>query len=479
MPMRLPLILALLTSALSAQTYRPVRERPPMPPMEFRGAWVAVVHNIDWPSSKGLGAGSQQEEARAILSKMSAMNMNAVILQVRPHCDAVYSSSREPWSPWLTGTMGRSPGYDPLDFWVKEAHRRGIEVHAWFNPFRALSNVSHGACASHVSKASPGITKRYGSLLWCDPSAAETRQRAMGAILDVVRRYDVDGVHLDDYFYPYPEGGRSFPDGRSPAERRSIVDGFVKDLYSQVKAAKPWVRVGISPFGIYRPGVPAGIEAGLDAYEQLGCDARKWLANGWVDYLAPQLYWRDQPRKQSFSALLEWWRGQGTRPVWPGIAVSRVGSPEDPGRPATEITRQVEMSRTVGRKNYAGHIQWSMKGLMQNRGGVSNLLQGGAYAEPALVPPMPWLGKRGVAPVSAQASADGDMLRIRWRAGDANSSKVAVMGRKGRTWRMLGVRPAGGGQLDFRLAGRPAPEAISLSAVDRTGNLSAPVVLAR
>ncbi|MBB5351434.1 uncharacterized lipoprotein YddW (UPF0748 family) [Haloferula luteola] len=450
-----------------------------MPPREFRGAWVAVVHNIDWPSAKGLSVASQQEEARAILNQMASLNMNAVILQVRPHCDAVYASSLEPWSPWLTGTMGRSPGYDPLDFWVKEAHRRGIEVHAWFNPFRALSNVNHLACSSHVSKAAPGIIKRYGSLLWCDPSAPETRQRAMAAILDVVRRYDVDGVHLDDYFYPYPEAGRGFPDGRSPGQRRAIVDDFVQNLYRQVKGAKPWVRVGISPFGIWRPGVPTGIEAGLDAYEQLGCDARKWLANGWVDYLAPQLYWRDQPRKQSFSALLDWWREQGTRPVWPGIAVSRVGSSEDPGRPASEITRQVGLSRQVGRKNYVGHIQWSMKGLMQNRGGVANLLKEGAYAEPALVPPMPWMGQRQVGRPSAQASASGGQLQIRWKSGDGQTAKVAVMGRKGRTWRMLGVRSVSSGGLDFQLGGKEAPEALSISAVDRFGNLSAPVVLAR
>ncbi|GAA5483847.1 glycoside hydrolase family 10 protein [Haloferula sargassicola] len=479
MPTRLLLLFLCLTALLSAQTYRPVRERPPMPPREFRGAWVAVVYNIDWPSAKGLSAGTQQEQAVAILNKMAAMNMNAVILQVRSHCDAVYASNKEPWSPWLTGTMGRGPGYDPLEFWVKEAHRRGIEVHAWFNPFRALSNVSQQACPNHVSKASPGITKRYGTLLWCDPAVPETRQRAMSAILDVVRRYDVDGVHLDDYFYPYPEDGRAFADGRSPAQRRGIVDGFVRDLYSQVKGAKPWVRVGISPFGIYRPGVPAGIEAGLDAYEQLGCDARKWLANGWVDYLAPQLYWRDQPRKQSFSALLGWWREQGSRPVWPGIAVSRVSSSEDPGRPASEITRQVGLSRTIGPRNWVGHIQWSMKALSQNRGGVSDLLSKGAYSEPALVPPMPWMGKKSVAPVSAQASADGETLKIRWRTGDGSSSKVAVMGRNGRTWHMLAVRRAAAGGLDFRLSGRQPPEAISVSAVDRFGNLSVPAVLAR
>ncbi|WP_338689264.1 glycoside hydrolase family 10 protein [Haloferula helveola] len=472
------LLFLALVSAAFGQSYRPSGEKPPMPAREFRGAWVAVVHNIDWPSTKGLSASSQRAEMIAILDRMASLNMNAVMFQVRPHCDAVYSSSKEPWSHWLTGTPGKSPGYDPLKFCIDEAHKRGIEVHAWFNPFRALSNASHPVSRTHVTKVSPQITKRYGNLVWCDPAAGETRQRALGAILDVVRRYDVDGVHLDDYFYPYPEGGREFPDGRDPAQRRAIVDGFVKDFYSQTKAAKPWVRVGISPFGIWRPGVPSGIEAGLDAYEQLGADARKWLANGWVDYLAPQLYWRDQPRKQSFSALLDWWRQQGSRPVWPGIATSRIGSSEDPGRPAGEIIKQVGLSRSIGR-NYVGHIHWSVKGLMQNRGGVCGMLEKGAYSEPALVPPMPWLGKRPVALPRVEARGEDGQLRVGWRRGDANTHQLALMGRWGSKWHMIEVLPSGRTDAMIPVGERGLPAAVSASAVDRFGNLSGPVVLAQ
>lgn len=467
--------LMVASSWVGAQEFRPVGERPPMPAREFRGAWVAVVHNIDWPSRSGMSAGQQQAEMRAMLDKMAALNMNAMIFQVRPHCDAVYASSAEPWSPWLTGTMGRNPGYDPLKFTIDEAHKRGIEVHAWFNPFRALSNVKQASSSNHVSKASPGITKRYGNLLWCDPAAGETRDRALRAILDVVTRYDVDGVHLDDYFYPYPEAGRAFPDGRSPSQRRAIVDGFVRDLYGQVKRRKAWVRVGISPFGIWRPGVPAGIEAGLDSYEQLGADSRKWLANGWVDYLAPQLYWRDQPPKQSFSALLEWWRAQGSRPVWPGIATQRIQSSEDPGRTASEIVKQVGYSRSIGR-NYAGQIHWSMKALMQNRGGISGILGKGAYSEPALVPPMPWVNQSEPSPPSVKATGGGSGVQVRWKAGDSGTAKIAVMGRFGRTWKMLRVVPARSSGVDLPGA---VPDAISVSGVDRFGNLSRPVVLAR
>ena len=476
--MKILLLLLLMIPVAFGQSFKPARERPPMPAREFRGAWVAVVHNIDWPSRKGLSAGAQQAELRSLLDRMASLNMNAMIFQVRPHCDAVYASSREPWSPWLTGTMGKSPGYDPLKFCIDEAHRRGIEVHAWFNPFRALSNVAHGTSSNHVCRAAPHITKRYGSLVWCDPAHGETRERAMGAILDVVRRYDVDGVHLDDYFYPYPKPGLSFKDGRSPSQRRAIVDGFVEGLYKQVKASKPWVRVGISPFGIWRPGVPAGIEAGLDAYDDLGADARKWLAKGWVDYLAPQLYWRDQPRKQSFSALLEWWRDQGSRPVWPGIATSRIDSSEDPGRPASEILKQVGLSRTVDR-NWVGHIHWSISGLQQNRGGISTALAKSAYSEPALVPPMPWMGKREVARPSVEVHGEGRDLRIRWRKGDAHTSVIAVMGRFGSKWHMLRVLPGSGSNALIKAGSKGMPDAVSVSAVDRFGNLSGPVVLAR
>jgi uncharacterized lipoprotein YddW (UPF0748 family) len=470
---RIAALTCLLSPLAAAQTYRPSGEKPPMPAREFRGAWAAVVHNIDWPSKKGLSAAQQQAEMRTILDRMASLHMNALILQVRPHADAVYASKREPWSPWLTGTMGRSPGYDPLDYAIKQAHARGIEVHAWFNPFRALSNASHPTCDNHVCRAAPHITKRYGNLVWCDPAATETRARAFAAILDVVQRYDVDGVHLDDYFYPYPEGGRAFPDGRSPATRRKIVDDFVQKLYADVKRAKPWVRVGISPFGIWRPGVPAGIEAGIDSYEQLGCDARKWLANGWVDYLAPQLYWKDQPRKQSFSTLLAWWRQQGSRPVWPGIATTRIGGPED-GRPASEITRQVELSRSIG-KNWAGHLHWSVKGLTRNQGGISNLLAKGAYAQPALVPPMPWLSKAVPARPAASAGAGGKGVRISVRSGDRHTARYAVQARFGRQWRMARIVPATSATID--LTG--TPDAVAISAVDRFGNVSAPTVLAR
>ena len=467
-PFALLLSLALSTAG-SAQHYAPVNERPPALAREFRGAWVASVYNIDWPSSKGLSAGRQKAEMRTLLDKLCALKMNAVIFQVRPQCDALYQSSIEPWSPWLTGTMGRSPGYDPLAFCIKESHARGIEVHAWFNPFRALCNNSEKVSSNHITRSSPQLTKRYGKMTWCDPSIPEARNRALSVIIDVVRRYDVDGVHLDDYFYPYPKPGLTFSDGKSPAQRRAYINSFVKTLYSSVKQQKPWVRVGISPFGIWRPGVPSGIEAGLDSYEQLAGDSRKWLKNGWVDYLAPQLYWRISPRKQSFPALLEWWRKQGRRPVWPGIATSRIQSSDDPGRPASEITNQIALTRKIG-KNWNGHIHWSAKSLVKNQGGIATKLAG-TYTQPAAIPPMPWLSKSAPPSPGISASAKGSKTHIRWVPGP-NTAKIAIQARNGKSWSTRQITSVSQGTTTI-----PRADAIAVTAIDRFGNASPPKVL--
>ena len=466
---RLMTILLALATLARGQSYVSGSDRPPPLAREFRGVWVASVYNLDWPSAKGLSAASQKAELCKILDKMAALKMNAVIFQVRPECDALYQSSLEPWSAWLTGTMGHSPGYDPLAFCIREAHARGIEVHAWFNPFRALCSNTESAASNHVSHTEPGITKRYGSMTWCDPASPSTRTRALNAIMDVVNRYDIDGVHLDDYFYPYPKGEQAFNDGRSPAQRRSYVDGFVSNLYSSVKARKPWVRVGISPFGIWRPGVPAGIEAGLDSYEQLAGDSRKWLKNGWVDYLAPQLYWRIAPRKQSFQTLLEWWRQQGSRPVWPGIATERINSHDDPGRPASEITNQIELSRKIG-NNWNGHIHWSAKSLVTNRGGISNKLTS-VYTQPALIPPMPWVSSKHPEAPGAGASLQGNNTVVHWTPG-GSMAKIAVQARSGGTWKTVKITSARSGQTSIAKA-----DTIAVTAIDRFGNTSQSEVL--
>lgn len=435
-------------------------------PREFRGAWSACIYNIDWPSVKGLSAAAQKSQLLTILNKMESLNMNALIFQVRSHADATYRSNREPWSPWLTGQMGRSPGYDPLQFCVEQAHARGIQVHAWFNPFRALPNASMPTTSQHIARSKPHLIKRYGNYKWMDISKYESRQIAENVILDVVNRYDIDGVHLDDYFYPYPKAQYGeFPDGKTPSQRREYVDSFVKNLYSSVKERKPWVRVGISPFGIWRPRVPSGIEANVDSYEHLAADSRKWLKNGWVDYLMPQLYWRDYPTKQSFSHLLQWWRNQGSRPVWPGIATARINSKDDPGRPASEIVKQVSYSRSIG-KNWSGHAHWSVSALMQNKGGISTAMKSGLYGQPALVPPMRWLEKK--APETPKLSISSNQAT--WSVGN-NAHTVAIQVKQDGQWIPYKVLPA------YKKS-TTLPEGIqnvAVRAVNRFGNTSAPV----
>ncbi|MEN8693736.1 MAG: glycoside hydrolase family 10 protein [Akkermansiaceae bacterium] len=475
--MMLRVLLSLvLTGVVLAQNYRISKERAPVIPREFRGAWVACVYHIDWPSRKGLSRSAQQAELRRILDKMASMRMNAIIFQVRPNADAVYNSELEPASHWISGTMGKTLGYDPLAYCIQQAHARGIEVHAWFNPFRALPSENIPTSSRHVTKTHPSVIRKFKTYKWMDPSSSFTQERALSVILDVVKRYDIDGVHIDDYFYPYPDvhqNGRAkqiFPDGKSESQRRMYVDRFVQSMYANVKKAKPWVRVGISPFGIWRPGVPRGTTATIDAYHHLSADSRKWLANGWCDYLSPQLYWRIKS-EQSYTRLLTWWRAQGKRPVWPGIASARVNSPEDPGRPASEIVNQVKYSRTIG-KNYVGHVFWSMKSLMNNRGGVSAQVAKNFYQQPALVPPMPWISNQPPVTPAAQASGMSGKTLVSWGA-VPGIKKYAVQARYGNRWVLAAVATG------TRVTIGGNPDAIAVSSVDRYGTTSAPRVLGK
>lgn len=438
-----PLIIA-LAMLQQAMAWRPSSERVPPAPQELRAVWIATVHNLDWPSASGLPAATQQQQLISILNTCAQLRINAILLQVRPNGDAVYASSIEPWSQWLRGA-GANPGYDPLAFAIAQAHARGIEVHAWFNPFRAKANTSHAVGSGHISLTAPNAMRRSGSTLLADPGASASRTRAMQVIIDVTRRYDIDGVHLDDYFYPYPQVGvpwnpHAFGDGRTPAQRRSIIDSFVKDLYNNVKSAKPHVRVGISPFGIWRPGVPASIQAGVDAYEHLACDARKWFANGWLDYVAPQLYWRCEPAAQSFPVLMQWWAAQNTsRPVFPGIASARIKSTEDPGRTAAEIARQIQFSRSLTRQA-PGQIFWSARSIVSDRGGIQAHLRQ-LYPTVAVPPAMPWSGRATPnAPMLTAQEVQGG-VSLQWQPRDKNARKWVVQARTAQGWSTLCLLP--------------------------------------
>jgi len=372
----------------------------PAPVREFRGAWVASVSNIDWPSRPGLPTERAQQELLAILDRAQTSGLNAVILQVRPSGDALYESTLEPWSEYLTGRQGVAPRprWDPLAFAVTEAHRRGLELHAWFNPYRA----KHGSAktplaASHLATRRGRLVHRYGKQLWMDPGEPEVLAHTVRVVLDVVRRYDIDGVHLDDYFYPYPEKTRRgrpilFPDAGAYTRyrRRSNVDSLVRALHDGIHRVKPWVKFGVSPFGIWRPGYPAGIR-GFDAYAELYADARTWAREGWVDYLSPQLYWPSGRPEQSYPDLLRWWGEQNTlgRHLWPGNFTSRVGDGTRTAWSVTEILSQVTMTRAEPMAS--GNIHFSMQAFLRDRDSVGTQLAQGPYATPALIPASPWL----------------------------------------------------------------------------------------
>jgi uncharacterized lipoprotein YddW (UPF0748 family) len=405
--MRRFLFLACLAAAtLGAQSAPPPIDR------EFRAIWVATVGNIDWPSKPGLSTWDQQRELLAILDRAVALKMNAIVFQVRPGADALFDSPYEPWSQFLTGRQGRAPEppWDPLAFAVEQAHKRGLELHAWFNPYRAAYSRDTLQARSHVSRTNPELVWPYDRFLWMDPGDAAVRRRSLRGVLDVVKRYDVDGVHIDDYFYPYPANDRSgkkldFPDSATYARyrksggtlskddwRRHNVDLFVEAMYDQVHAAKPWVQVGISPFGIWRPGNPPQIQ-GFDAYSEIYADSRKWLQNGWADYLAPQLYWPIAQTAQSFPVLLDWWISQNTkhRHIWPGLATYRIAERSARTIDAAEILAEIDTMRA--RRRDLGHIHFNTSVIMKDADSVAEKLAA-VYAAPAIPPASPWLGAR-------------------------------------------------------------------------------------
>ncbi|MDE2613257.1 MAG: family 10 glycosylhydrolase, partial [Burkholderiales bacterium] len=377
----------------------PLADTPPPEPREFRGAWVASVANIDWPSRPGLAPDAQRAEALAIIERARTIGLNALILQVRPAGDALYPSTLEPWSEYLTGAQGRAPDppWDPLAFWIAESHRRGLELHAWFNPYRARhSSARSPLAAPHFALRDPAAVKRYGDQLWMDPGEPAAQAQTLAVVSDVLRRYDVDGVHIDDYFYPYPVSvdgvEQPFPDDRSWSRylladgllgredwRRANVDAMVQALHRAVRALRPLARFGISPFGLGRPDRrPPGV-SGFSQYDKLFADVERWFDEGWLDYLAPQLYWPIDRAGQNFPLLLDAWiaGNRKQRHLWPGLFTSSVrasaAEPVGPRAwPARELLDQIALVRS--RPAASGHIHFSMAALRQDRDGIATLL---------------------------------------------------------------------------------------------------------
>ena len=393
-------------------------EKIPEPDREFRGVWIATAFNLDWPSKAGLPVAVQKAELREIFDRAKALNLNAVVLQVRNMCDALYDSPIEPWSYYLTGKIGKAPVpfYDPLEFAIEEAHARGLELHAWINPYRALTGYYGGDVPDdHISKSYPWLVHKNGAHYWLDPSSEFVQNRVLTVAFDIVNRYDVDGIHLDDYFYPYPGEGEltgnlddsdnwnrfQIVEGESDKAdwRRENVNQMIKRLYHDIKRHRPWVKVGISPFGIWKSGAPEEIK-GLNSYSQIFTDSRKWLREGWLDYISPQLYWKNEGA-QSFMTLYDWWQDENVhgRHLWPGIATSRIGKEgegEADGRDAMELLKQITHTREdIQKAPASGQLHWHWEAFATNRGGISRMITKKRYASRALMPESPWLRGQG------------------------------------------------------------------------------------
>lgn len=483
--------LALLFAAFPWLAALPATAReddPPAPPREFRAVWVATVGNIDWPSKPGLPSDEQKREALAILDNARELNLNAVIFQVRTSADALYQSELEPWSYYLTGRQGQPPDppYDPLTFWVEEAHRRGLQLHAWFNPFRARpAGVKYELAESHVGRAHPDWVKSYGDYLWMDPGVTPAREQTLRVVADVVRRYDVDGVHIDDYFYPYPisQDGKplDFPDEPSWAAyrkgggtldrgdwRRDNISRLVREMYETAHATRAAVQFGVSPFGIPRPGRPEGV-VGFDQYASLYADTEQWLREGWCDYWTPQLYWKIEAKGQPFRALLSHWIAQNTkgRHLWPGLSSSRVGEGANSYAPE-EILGQIAILRET--EGADGNVLFSEKSLRANRRGFAEKLRAGPYRQPALVPPSPWLDAKAPTAPNTAIQADGPTARLTVSPGGGEPPFLwAVSMREGDRW-SFATYPAATPIIPVPANG--TPRVLGIMAVDRLGNTS-------
>jgi uncharacterized lipoprotein YddW (UPF0748 family) len=388
------------------------------PKYEFRAVWVATVNNIDWPSKPGLTSEQQQLEAIHILDVCKGLNMNAVIFQVRPASDAFYPSDLEPWSRYLTGTPGKAPDpfYDPLQFWIEESHKRGMEFHAWLNPFRVTQNAKEALGGNHIAFEHPEWILKYGNLLYFDPGIPQAREFVGKVVKDIVARYDVDAIHFDDYFYPYPLA-EAYPDTASFAKynrgfrkedkadwRRENVDIIIKMLNDTIKTTKPWVKFGISPFGVWRnksdDPMGSNTKAGATNYDHLYADVIKWQRNGWIDYLLPQIYWQIGHPQADFRMLAEWWKNHAyNRGMYIGHAIYKSDAKSETpawAKPA-EVPAQISLVRNT--PALQGSAFYSFKHFNRDLMGLQDSLSNNYCRKPAIVPPMKWIDNNNPEPV--------------------------------------------------------------------------------
>ncbi|MCW3089215.1 MAG: hypothetical protein JWP81_284 [Ferruginibacter sp.] len=374
---------------------------------EFRGVWVATVDNIDWPNKDDFNSDSQKTAFIHLLDMHQRNGLNALVVQVRPCTDAFYPSQYEPWSQWLTGVQGQppSPYYDPLAFMIAETHKRGMVFHAWMNPYRAVFKTSDPSLSqTHITKLHPEWFLKYGDLLYFDPGNKEAQQYVTRVVTDVVSRYDVDAIHFDDYFYPYHIAGKEFPDEASYRQfgnglskddwRRSNTDSIISMLSKAIKKEKKFCQFGISPFGVWRntdkdPVDGSPTKGALSNYDDLYADILLWLKSGWIDYVAPQLYWEIGHRIAPFEVMVDWWsRHTYGKHCYIGMGIYRANS-NPAWKDVTQLPRQIELMRNT--PNMKGMIFFSSKTFEKNPNGWNDSLRLNYFKEPVKVPEMDWL----------------------------------------------------------------------------------------
>ncbi|MBA4408946.1 MAG: hypothetical protein C0397_05940 [Odoribacter sp.] len=431
-------ILIGIASSTYSQTY---------PKHEMRAIWIATVENIDWPSAKGLTTEQQKLEMIEMLNQVKAYNMNTIVFQIRPDADALYDSKLEPWSEWLSGTQGVAPDpyYDPLAFAISECRKRGLDIHVWLNPYRAVQNIEKSVPApGHVANTHPEWMLSYGGKKYFDPGIQEVRDHVARVVSDIVRRYDIDAIHFDDYFYPYRVANQEFPDQNSFASwpngfapdkkddwRRNNVDLIIKQLHDSIKSIRQSVEFGISPFGVWKNNStdPAGsaTKAGVTNYDDLYADILLWQKEGWIDYVTPQLYWFIGKTVADYAILADWWsKNTYGCQLYIGQAPYLINekSRDVAWQTSDELTKQIRLNRSY--PNIAGSMFFSAKFMKNNPLGVKENLLKEMYKYPALSPPNPRVAPiQPVAPVNAQIHKKRKAIKLNWE--NAGNSRMFVI----------------------------------------------------